>query len=85
MNIPEESSFSTIISVSVTLAILWLFVSYICTVFEERQRKQERERWKKFKKDNNCVLIEIDETGFFGKKYTWKTKDGVTITNKHKN
>ena len=71
------------ISMGVIVAIVFLVFGYICKVLDEKERKQER--WKKFKKDNNCVLIEIDETGFFGKKYTWKTKDGVIITNKHKN
>lgn len=84
MYVPENS-FSTIIPVSFAIAIIWLFTTYICKVFDDRKWKQERERWKKFKKDSNCVLIGIDESGFLGKKYIWKTKDGIIITNKHKN
>lgn len=84
MYVPDDS-FSTVISASVTIAIIWLFTAYICKSIDDRKWKQERERWKKFKKETNCVLIGIDESGFLGKKYIWKTKDGVIITNRHKN
>ena len=83
MHIPQ-GSLGSALSAGVALATVWLIVTYISSVFNERKLKQEQQRWKKFRRDTNCVLIGIEETRFRGKKYIWKTKDGIIVINKHK-
>lgn len=57
---------------------------YFCSkCFPVKTEEEKRKEWKKFKRDQECVLIGIDETGFWGKKYIWKTKNGITITNNY--
>lgn len=73
-------SFKTI----VTLAVIIIASSYFISILSRATgatEEQKRKEWKRFKEANKCELIGIDETGWGGKKYIWKTKDGVTITN----
>lgn len=73
-------SFKTIVTLAVIIIVSSLLISIfsrVTGISEEEKRKE----WKRFKEANKCELIGIDETGWGGKKYIWKTKDGMTITN----
>lgn len=60
-------------------SVIFVYRIFYSICFGDKQEERWK-KWKKFKKDEECVLIG-DETGFWGKKYIWKTKDGIIIKN----
>ena len=65
-------SFKTIVTLAVIIIVSSLLISIfsrVTGITEEEKRKE----WKRFKEANKCELIGIDETGWGGKKYIWKT------------
>lgn len=70
-----------IFGTALVLAAIVIWIQYVTSMFERANEEQEKRKWRRFKDTNKCELIGIDETGWRGKKYIWKTKDGVIIKN----
>lgn len=84
-NVKKVGIMETVINAALALAIFWIIGTFISARYDKARQEKERKRWKKYKTNNKCIFIGIDESGFWGKKYIWKTKDGNIITNNHKN
>lgn len=70
---------------------IWLFIFAVIGALiglffkmQGRKNRDDYQKWKKFKNENKCELIEVDKTRFWGSVYTWKTKDGMIIKNNYK-
>lgn len=78
----ENMYINEFLPVAMGTAFFCAVLVYFVMRRSHNQYQNELREWRKFKKDNQCELIGKDETGFFGTKYIWKTKDGKTITNR---
>lgn len=70
-----------IYALNIICYVLFCSVCARCTLdyFNDPNPKKE---WKNFKKENQCVLKEKDNSGFFGTTYTWQCSDGMIYKNK---